>query len=124
METDSGGRFAGRLSTVLALQKRTQSDLASGIEVSRATVSGWCGGKIAPTTEKLQRISRFLGVSTDYLLGIEEPTPISAEFMNVHSELANIRHLTEVERKERLNEVNEFLTYLKHRTRRSDDLKT
>lgn len=116
--------FGPRLSKVLSFQQKTQADLAEALKVSRATVSGWCSGKIVPTAEKLQLISRALGVTTDYLLGTEQPMAMSAEFMRVHYDLMDVRHLSAREQKQRMNEVNEFVTYLRNRTKRSDDLKT
>ena len=55
----------------------SQEDLATQLNISRQAVSRWETGEGLPDTEKVIRLSRIFGVSTDYLLldELESPTP-------------------------------------------------
>ena len=48
-----------------------QVDLAKKLGVAKQTVSNWENENIQPSVEMLVRISRLLGVTTDYLLGLD-----------------------------------------------------
>ena len=55
-----------------ALRKRdgiTQTEFAKKFNVSAGTIGNWETGAREPDYETLLRISKFFGVSTDYLLG-------------------------------------------------------
>ncbi len=53
----------------------SQDALAERLEVSRQAVSKWERDEAVPETDKIIRISQVFGVSTDYLLREEAPTP-------------------------------------------------
>ena len=61
-------------------QVRSQAELAEFVGVSEATVSGWTNGKVrngrkewpAPSARDVARIARFFGVSSDYILGLND----------------------------------------------------
>ena len=63
--------FASRLR--LALEKRgmTQKALCRILGVADWTVHSWCAGKATPRLYYLPEIARELGVTTDWLLGVE-----------------------------------------------------
>ena len=47
------------------------ADVSRGANVSNMTLSDWKNGKTIPKTDTLKKISEFLEVSVDYLLGSE-----------------------------------------------------
>lgn len=49
-----------------------QVDLAKRLNVAKQTVSNWENDNIQPSIEMLIKISKIFGVSTDYLLGIDD----------------------------------------------------
>lgn len=53
----------------------SQDILAEKLEVSRQAVSKWERDEAMPETDKLLRIAQLFGVSTDYLLSNETPSP-------------------------------------------------
>ena len=49
-----------------------QVELAKRLNVAKQTVSNWENDNIQPSIEMLVKISKIFGVSTDYLLGIDD----------------------------------------------------
>ena len=60
--------FGEKLQKLRARQGLSQDALAELLDVSRQAVSKWERDEAMPEAEKLVRISRQFGVSTDYLL--------------------------------------------------------
>lgn len=57
--------------TLIALRKArglTQEELANELQLSRQAVGKWESGQSLPETDKLLAVSRFFGVTVDYLL--------------------------------------------------------
>ena len=52
---------------------RTQKDLADVLFVNQTAVSQWERGATTPSSQLLLRLSELYGVTTDYLLGRDEP---------------------------------------------------
>ena len=50
----------------------SQVELARRLQISKQTVSNWENDNIQPSVDMLLRLARVFGVSTDYLLGLEE----------------------------------------------------
>ena len=50
----------------------SQVELAHRLQISKQTVSNWENDNIQPSVDMLMRLARVFGVSTDYLLGLEE----------------------------------------------------
>ena len=50
----------------------SQVELAKRLGLSKQTVSNWENDNIQPSIEMLIRLSNVFGVSTDYLLGLEQ----------------------------------------------------
>jgi transcriptional regulator with XRE-family HTH domain len=50
----------------------SQVALAKRLQISKQTVSNWENDNIQPSVDMLMRLSRLFGVSTDYLLGLED----------------------------------------------------
>lgn len=49
----------------------SQMELAKRLGVAKQTVSNWENDNIQPSIEMLVRLSRLFGVTTDYLLGLD-----------------------------------------------------
>ncbi len=71
--------LADKLSQLRKKSGWSQEELADRMEVSRQAVSKWESAQSVPDLEKLLRLSRLFGVSTDYLLKdeLEEAGPVS-----------------------------------------------
>lgn len=53
--------------------------MAKRLGVAKQTVSNWENDNIQPSIEMLIRLAKLFGVSTDYMLGLEEIPRISVE---------------------------------------------
>lgn len=56
-----------------------QVELARKLGVAKQTVSNWENENIQPSVEMLVRISKLLGVTTDYLLGLDNTPRIDID---------------------------------------------
>lgn len=50
----------------------SQVELAKRLNISKQTVSNWENDNIQPSVEMLIRLAKTFGVSTDYLLGLDD----------------------------------------------------
>ena len=66
------GPFQIRFRDLFREKCRSQEELANAIGVSRPTVAGWLDGNSIPNIDSLEKLSRFFGVSADYLLGLSD----------------------------------------------------
>lgn len=66
------GIFPTRLREVMKEQRITITALAKELNVSRQTVSLYYNGSMEPNIERIRKISRYLGISVDYLLGLSD----------------------------------------------------
>ena len=57
----------------------SQVDLAKKLGVVKQTVSNWENENIQPSIEMLVRLSKIFGVTTDYLLGLDELPRLNVE---------------------------------------------
>jgi len=57
----------------------SQVELAKRLGLSKQTVSNWENDNIQPSIEMLVRLSKVFGVSTDYLLGLEQIPRLNIE---------------------------------------------
>lgn len=64
--------FAQRLTELLAIHNLSKRALAHQLGVSAMSVSDWSTGKVQPTAENIYLVAQFFGVSSDYLLGLED----------------------------------------------------
>lgn len=75
--------FSSRLIALRKERQMTQSDLARAIHKTRSTVSGYETEGKEPDYEMLCSLAEYFGVSTDYLLGIDDcRTHSEAVFIN------------------------------------------
>ncbi len=63
----------GRFLRLIESKKMTQKDLAEAIGVSRQAINHYATGKREPSSDMLTAIANFFEVSTDYLLGRDNP---------------------------------------------------
>jgi transcriptional regulator with XRE-family HTH domain len=66
-------RFSERLKQARSARGLSQADLATALagEVTQSAVSYWESGKNLPTLDAFVALTRALGVSADWLLGID-----------------------------------------------------
>ena len=57
----------------------SQVHLSQRLGVAKQTVSNWENDNIQPSIEMLVRLSHLFGVTTDYLLGLEDTPRLSLE---------------------------------------------
>ena len=57
----------------------SQVDLAKRLGVAKQTVSNWENENIQPSVEMLVRLAKLFGVTTDYLLGLDNVCRLSVE---------------------------------------------
>lgn len=64
----------------------TQEELAQKLNTDKVQISRWERGEALPRAETLIDLSRILGVSSDYLLGISDEPTIRVRVDNLSSE--------------------------------------
>lgn len=64
--------FASKLRAVFGDSGLKQSEAAEKLGVSRQTFNNWLNGQNQPDYSYLIQISKFFGVSCDYLLGVSD----------------------------------------------------
>lgn len=55
----------------------TQSQLARALGITRSSVNAWELGISVPSTQYMVELASLFGVSTDYLLGLEQTAAVS-----------------------------------------------
>ena len=68
-----------RLAEVRRDHGDTQQDLADKLNVTKFTISNWEQEKSVPSHELLVKVCQLYSVSADYLLGISDVDPASAQ---------------------------------------------
>ena len=79
-----------RISQQRTTRNWSQVDLAKRLGVAKQTISNWENENIQPSIEMLVRLSRIFGVTTDYLLGLEDTPRLEVEGLP----LEVVAHLT------------------------------
>lgn len=74
--------FSKRLKELRNSKKLTMDQLAAKLDVSKSRVNMWENNGTVPRQDKLIELANFLGVTTDYLLGIDNKTNIQNPIMN------------------------------------------
>ena len=73
METENDERvFHKQLSKAFSNSGMTQEELAKKISVDRTTISHWVRGRHTPNPGQIKKLATALGVSTDFLMGLEK----------------------------------------------------
>lgn len=65
-------KFAERLRDTLIGLGISQSEFARRMGMSQSIMNNYCTGRREPSLDVLVKISKELGESTDYLLGLED----------------------------------------------------
>lgn len=89
---------------IIMLRKKSgmsQEELAEKMNVSRQSVSKWEGAQSVPDLDKILKLSRLFGVSTDYLLK-EEQGELEYIVTDTSEEISPVRRVS-------MEEANEFL---------------
>lgn len=81
---DYNGVFAVRLRGCMEKQGITQSELAKEIGKTRQAVNFYTLGETVPDADALILISRRLGVSADYLLGLSDVAALDTNIQDIH----------------------------------------
>ena len=63
--------FGKRVKQELKEQGRMQKDLCMYLDVNKSTLSEWLNNNNEPPMQYIVEIAKFLDVTTDYLLGLE-----------------------------------------------------
>lgn len=96
--------FGIRLKALRKAKGIGQEELAQAIGVQRASVSQYENSGTYPTVDRLIRIARYFGVTTDYLLGLTEENRFNMDRLNdeqYESVLNLIRQLEQANARER-----------------------
>lgn len=64
--------FADKLKMLREEKELSQEQLAKILQVNQTTISTWELGKKLPDFINIVKISKFFGVTSDYLLGLED----------------------------------------------------
>ena len=68
-----------RILELRSMRSWSQVTLAKRLGVTKQAVSNWEYGNIQPSIEMLLRLAKLFGVSTDYLLGLENTPYLNTE---------------------------------------------
>lgn len=60
----------------------TQAELAKKLGLTRSSVNSWEMGLSVPSTQYIIELAKLFGVSTDYLLGLNQGASISVESLS------------------------------------------
>ncbi len=64
--------FSERLQDLIRSRKLNEKEFAEQIGIPQATVNSWTTKRRTAGIDKLYKIAIFFGVTTDYLLGLED----------------------------------------------------
>lgn len=67
--------FSSALREARKKKRLSQAELASRLGITQQAVGKWESGKSSPDPATVARIAEILGTSTDYLLGLHQPSP-------------------------------------------------
>ena len=63
--------FADRLKDLMSEKNLNNQNLSDEIGIPRTSISNWLNGRRTVQIDALVKIALYFGVSTDYLLGLE-----------------------------------------------------
>lgn len=75
--------FASRLRYLRQSKELNQTQLGEKLGVKKQSVSNWENGNIVPSIDMLIKIADYFHVSTDYLLGRDNPASDGFALMDV-----------------------------------------
>ena len=65
------------------------ADVARATGISNMTFSDWKKGKSTPKMDKIEKIAKYFGVTTDYMMGNKSEVP-SSSMVDEHFELIKL----------------------------------
>ena len=69
--------FSDKIKQLREKRGFTQSELANLISLTRSAVNAWEMGNAIPSTEIIIKLAKIFGVTTDYLLGVDDEEKVS-----------------------------------------------
>ena len=75
--------MADRIRSLRKARGLNQVQLAEKLGVKKQSVSNWENDNIMPSVEMLLKMADYFQVSTDYLLGRDEPSPSGVHTLDV-----------------------------------------
>lgn len=96
--------FATRLKNLRAKMKVSQEDVANALGITRTAYVKYETGVSRP--KKINELANYFGVSTDYLLGHDEPTPQLQDSPEEKNLVEGFRILTEEGKNTLINVLN------------------
>ena len=81
-----------RIHELRTARNLSQVKLAEKLGVTKQSVSNWENDNIQPSIEILIKLAEFFGVSTDYLLGLDEKRTLNVTSLSLE-EVAHIQQI-------------------------------
>ena len=69
-----------RIAELRKLHKISQGELGKAIGAAQNTVSNWEKGNRDPDNDTIKKIAEYFGVTTDYILGVENDDKTNLKF--------------------------------------------
>ena len=111
-----------RLRELRKNRSMTQEELGKIINVTKVSVSGYENGNRSPDTETLQKIADFFDVSTDYLLGRDDPRDELAHYKNkIAKEFPDADLMFEDMESLSADQLEEVYKFIKYQMSKEDD---
>ena len=85
--------LADKIKTLREQAGLTQAEVARQLGISRAGVNAWEMGLSVPSTPYVVELAKKFGVSTDYLLGMEDTATISVKGLSQKQVTARLRQV-------------------------------
>lgn len=89
----------------------TAHTVSKATGITSATFSSWKQGVYTPKREKMQKIADYLGVTVDYLMGVDSSTPPAPAYNVVEQQIIYEMLKLDEESKRRLLEYIQFLSF-------------
>ncbi|MGX7387597.1 helix-turn-helix domain-containing protein [Carnobacterium divergens] len=91
-------------------QKISLKELALKLGMGESAIYKW--DKSAPSTDNLQKVADYFGVSTDYLLGRDEPEIIEDDKLKVIAS-----HIDDDVTEDDMEEILNFIEFIKNKNK-------
>lgn len=106
--------IGSRINSALAFSNKKQKELAAHLGVQDNTISYFCSGKRVPNAEQIIEISKFLGVSSDYILGLTNNITTDKDLDDISkytglNEMA-LKYIKVIEKEGYIDSLNVLLT--------------
>lgn len=110
-------QFANRLEMLLEKNSVSRYKLAKEIGCTVTTVTNWINGKSIPSSDRLQMIAGYFGVSTDYLMGSDDTDTAEndemAELLEEIRKNPELRTLFSISKRATPEEVRQYIRLIK-----------